>query len=57
MKGEHSQRLDHLGESTVDITRLSWAIVGAGGESREPGTTTRMAKGKEGAGNQNVWNI
>jgi len=48
----------HLRESRVDMTRLSWALLGGGvkGEERE-GTRSgsQEAKGLKGAGNQNVW--
>lgn len=40
--GEHSQRQRHLGESRVDVTRLSWTECGRGGDRR--GRRVRRAR-------------
>lgn len=52
--GEHSQRQGCLGESRVDLTRLSQAMWG--GRGKEGGNTrysSLEAKNAKGAGNQN----
>ena len=61
--GEHSQRQGHLGESRVDMTRLSWAIwqrgSRRGGERCKSNTAARRPKETKTktkrAGNLNGW--
>lgn len=56
--GEHSQRRGYLGESRVDVTRLSWAMWEKGrARERERGDWSAAARKptvQKGAGNQNV---
>ena len=54
---EHSQRQLHLGESRVDVTRLSWAMWGDGEGKGARGTkySSQKARGiRTGESNQNA---
>lgn len=52
------QRQGPLGESRVDMTRLSWVMWGEGERKGEGSQSSRWeAKGAEGTSNQNVWII
>lgn len=47
---------EHLGESKVDMTRLSGAMLGGARNRREEaGTAARGLKGTRRTGNQNGW--
>jgi hypothetical protein len=54
--GEHSQRQEHLEESRMDMTRLSWAMLRAGRGMEKEGPSAAFGRPKV-QSSQNGWII